>query len=495
MELNDARPIKPDKIIIPKKNSFDLFSKDFQKSINTVDSRNTTDKKTINDNNIVKEIQKKPKTSIIVNQNNFNVINPNPTPVEFYYEFKDYIKGGKLPKQSNNSSENKDKDKEKNNSNKKLDQYLQKVKYYMFLKNQHLNELKNKVRFEQSVKDEEKNLNKNVNKSAILICPKNRKPLYQYHNINDESLSKDFDLFYKYHQKERKINKNKLYKKKNNIKDFSNNSFDKNNNYKQFLKFYENKMNWTKRRDNKIKNKKTMKEEKDKQIINSFSFKPTIDKKSLQIINKRNNFIDFMENKPITDRNYTIINKKEIYQKYCAKIRPYISFYYENHSPFYKNNKSNNSLSLTKRKSSVDIGMIHINKGKNIKIIKEKKDNNITGNNSKEKKEKELSLQGNKKNIFNMFKPEKKEIQKRLNNYTNRNRNNNKSQKDIKNNSKSKIKKKIWWNENFNNNKEKSYDWNDLYKVNVRDNCSWNKACLNKIISKPKDNKLINDLI
>ena len=514
MELMHFKQNKPDNIIIPKNNAVDLFSKDYKKGFNSKeDNNNTNVKKTINNNKIKLKKQK---------QKNIKNINPNSTPVEFYYEFKDYIKVEQpKPKQSkkneiknlkqsitnkvnnqNNNSEKKERAKDKNNSNKKSDIYLQKVKYYMLLKNKHLNKLTNKVRMDQYAIDEEKKLNKKLNKSSILICPTNRKPLYQYHNINDDSLSKDFDCFYKYHQKEQKINNNKLYKKKNNIYDFSNNSF---NNNDKFQKFYENKMDWTKRRDNKIKNKKNMIEEQDKKKFNSFSFKPKIDKKSIQLINKRNKFIDFMENKSFTDRNYnnSMINKKEIYQRYCATIRPYISFYYENNSPFYKNNKyKNKNLSFTKRKSSVDIGMIHINKGKNIKIIKEKKDNSSIDNNSKDKDKEKHKIFINKKNIFNMFKPEKKEIQKKINNNTNKNKNKNKNKsKNNINNNKSKNKQKMWWNEikdkNFNShkNKGKYFDWNELYKVNVRDNSSWNKACLNKIISKPKYNQLIQDFI
>ena len=228
--------------------------------------------------------------------------------------------------------------------------------------------------------------------------------------------------------------------------------------------------------------------------MNSFSFKPYINKKSIQLVKKRNDFINFMENKPNKDRNYpnTMINKKEIYQKYLTIINPYMSFYFEKNPPYYKKN----NLSFTKRKPSVDIGMIHINKGKNIIIIKEKKDNNIDNNTNTSK---DINFQTNnnnnnnnntyinKKNIFKMFKPEKKEIQKKKINNTLIEFN---SQNDKNNNNNNKYK--IWWREindkNFNNPKkeEKKNNWNDLlYKVNVRDNSSWNKVCVNKIMPKP----------
>jgi hypothetical protein len=63
------------------------------------------------------------------------------------------------------------------------------------------------------------------------------------------------------------------------------------------------------------------------------------------------------------------------------------------------------------------------------------------------------------------------------------------------------IRHNLWWNEikdkNFNNPKEEEenkYNFNNLYKVNVRDNSSWNKMCINKIISKTKDT-ILNELL
>jgi len=531
MELIDS---KSDENIIPKTNSVDSFAKDFKKCFNPINCNKSPNDKIKKNNKKEDNIPKRPNKSISLIQTNFKTINQNSTPIEFYYEFKDFIKGEKPKKTNNNnkiknikqsliqkdnnnindninnninnSSEKKDKKHSNNKSNKKEDIFWEKVKYNMALKNERLNKLAYKIKMEQSISayNEENKSNKKLNKSSILIYPTNRKPLYQYHNINDDSLSKDFDNFYKYYQKEQKlINNNKLYKKKKSINDYSNNiSFNEDDKYQ---KFYEKKMNWIKKRDDKIKNEKNMIEEQDKKILNSFSFKPHIDKKSIQLVKKRNNFIDFMENKPNTERNYNnmMINKKEIYQKYCATIKPYISFYYEKSAPFYKKN----NLSFTKRKPSVDIGMIHINKGKNIIIIKEKKDNNNNDNNNTSKDIKFQTNNNNnnnnntyinKKNIFKMFKPEKKEIQKKKinNNLIEFN-----SQND-KNNNNNNNKYKIWWREindkNFNNPKkeEKKNNWNDLlYKVNVRDNSSWNKVCVNKIMPKPEVKKFINDYI
>ena len=319
MELIDS---KSDENIIPKTNS-DSFAKDFKKCFNPINCNKNPNDKIKQNNKKEDNIPKRPNKSISLIQTNFKTINQNSTPIEFYYEFKDFIKGEKPKKTNNNnkiknikqsliqkdnnnindninnninnSSEKKDKKHSNNKSNKKEDIFWEKVKYNMALKNERLNKLAYKIKMEQSISayNEENKSNKKLNKSSILIYPTNRKPLYQYHNINDDSLSKDFDNFYKYYQKEQKlINNNKLYKKKKSINDYSNNiNFNEDDKYQ---KFYEKKMNWIKKRDDKIKNEKNMIEEQDKKILNSFSFKHHIDKKSIQLVKKRNNFIDFM---------------------------------------------------------------------------------------------------------------------------------------------------------------------------------------------------------
>ena len=91
------------------------------------------------------------------------------------------------------------------------------------------------------------------------------------------------------------------------------------------------------------------------------------------------------------------------------------------------------------------------------------------------------SIKG-KKNIFNIFKPEKRI------NKNNKEKENNKDNKDRKS--------KLWWNEvnHINDKKDKKKKIiNGLYKVNVRENCSWNKICENKIIPKKIKTELLND--
>ena len=100
-----------------------------------------------------------------------------------------------------------------------------------------------------------------------------------------------------------------------------------------------------------------------------------------------------------------------------------------------------------------------------------------------------------------MFKPDKKysdRKQSKNNKFKNSPNSNNKNISN-NNNSKKKIKNKSWWNEiikkNFNksNNEDKKID--NLYKVNVRDDCSWSKMCMNQIMLKQIDKNLIRDII
>ena len=498
-------------------NKAEDFAKDFKMFFNSIKyNKNEKGNNKKKDNNNYKEgssnSSKKKSKNIISNKKpKDKKINSNSTPVEFFNEFKDYIKGGIKKNTINNkekeiqnsnqlsiSERNGEKKKKlshkniKKIQNEKDDIFWQKVKFYIDLKNEHLNELTYRVKMKKSENFEENKSNRKLNRSSFLFYPKKKKPLYAYKNIDEDSLSKNFENFYKLYQKEQNIYNNKLYKKNHFINDTNNdNSFNEDNKYQ---KFYEKKIEWIRKRDNKINLERNKNELQDEIELNSFSFRPHIDKNSILLINKRNDFMNFMQNKPNTERIYPkiMIDKKEMYQKYLATIRPYMSFYYEKHSPFYKRN----NLSFTKRRSSVNIGMIHINKGKNINIIKDKGNDNSTFNISQDKNNK--TAINKKNNIFKMFKPEKKEKNRDIK----KNRENeNKSNNNIINIKQNTIKQKIWRkdiNENdINNfkNEEKKYDFKDLYKVNVRDNSSWNKVCINKIVSRPRDKNVIKDFL
>ena len=179
-----------------------------------------------------------------------------------------------------------------------------------------------------------------------------------------------------------------------------------------------------------------------------------------------------------------------------------MAYQYKNNSPFFKKK----SHSFTKKKSKVDIDMIHVNKGKMYIIKKERKKNdtnrsnntNISNNNTNKKINKNNISYNDKKNIFNIFKPDKKHLAN--NKITNLKKYINKENiyKGKIANDNNNIKNKIWWEEMKQSkvNKEKQkLDYNDLYKVNIRDNCSWNKVCINEIFSKPTDKEIIHDFI
>ena len=241
-----------------------------------------------------------------------------------------------------------------------------------------------------------------------------------------------------------------------------------------------------KKKDEKIKLRRKYLDQKDKSYLKSFSFSPNINKRSIKLINKRNNFLSFLENRLSTEKTFDkiVIDKNEIYQKYLATIKPYMSFYYEKDSPFYKRYKRNFITPNKKSNKSINIGMIHVNKGNNIRIIKEKKINKI---NSEEEKGKTENNSPIKKNIFNIFKPEKKN-----------NKNKDENEKNKENNKNKNIKSELWWKKlnDLNKNKtkkKKNNKYNGLYQVNVRENCSWNKICVNNIFPVSMNKELLNE--
>ena len=346
----------------------------------------------------------------------------------------------------------------------KYENFWNKVKYYIDKKTQHLN----KIKLELKMRNIEGNSQEKRNKSSILLYPKNKHSLYNYKNINEEYLNSKLYYFYKYGQKEKRDKSYNIYNNYiNNVEDEK----SENNFNGKYNDFYEKKLNWLKKRENKRELRKKYLDKKDKKIFKSFSFKPRLNKHSIKMINKRNKFLNFLENNPYTYNNLEkiIINKNDIYQKYLITIRPYMSFYYEKNSPYYKKFKTKFSTPEYKNRT-INIGMIHINKGNNIRIIKEKNNSNN-------------SIKKNR-NIFNIFKPDKKNaINKK---------------KEEKKNLKTKTKKLLWWNElndiNKKNNEPKKYS--GLYKVNINENSSWNKICVNKIIPKTVGYRnLFNDLL
>ena len=548
MTLRESKSTRSSHYPNENSNLVDSYTFELKKCFNAVLFNKKTNIKKRKNDNYSNRKEKRPKVkrrqnkSIILNiKSKFNPLNPNSNPIEFFYEFQDLLQGKigqklnekepkrQIPITDRQNSYNLNKNKNNNNLEKKFenrnynnlnninnssnkssstktkeDKFLNRVNYYIDLKNEHINELNSKknkkILDEEKEKEKENKLNKKFYNSYYVSSTK-RKPLYQYHNIDENSLSKNFENFYKNYQKEQKDNKiNKFYENKKHKKDLNNSNNNSNilGDEDKFQDFYEKKMRWKKYRDDKINDERNTIEENNEKFINSFSFRPKLNKKSIQIVNKMNNFINFIKNSSCTyrtDKKLKSINKKDIYQKYLLKVRPYVSLIYEKNLPFLKK-----SASFTKRKeSTIEIGMIHTKKGKNIKLIKEKSKDNI--NNKNNINNNINIIDKKKKNIYKMFKPDKKysdRKQSKNNKFKNSPNSNN---KNISNNndSKKKIKNKSWWNEiikkNFNksNNEDKKID--NLYKVNVRDDCSWSKMCMNQIMLKQIDKNLIRDII
>ena len=413
------------------------------------------------------------------------------TPIEFFEQIQDIEKETKekiekeqekkIKKQIEEEKINielkkEKKKKEKLDSNKKkYDNFWKKVKYYIDKKNEHLSEITYKLKLRN---DEEMNSPSKMNKTSIQLYPKSRKPLYRHKNINERLLNKELNFFYSYCQKERRDNnKSFLSKSQGNLNYLKEDKDEKNNSENKYQNFYGKKLNWLKKKEDKNELRRKYLDKANKR---TFSFKPNIDKKSIKLVKQRNSFLNFLENKFNTDKDLEkmTINKTEIYQKYLVTIKPYMNFYYERNSPFFKNYKKN-FITPNKSNKSINIGMIHVNKGNNIRIIKEK-------SNKKEEKSKEKDKNNSqmKKNIFKIFKPDKKI---------------NKNKQEKENNKEYKCKKnKAWWNEvnHVNDKKEKKKKIvNGLYKVNVRENCSWNKICINKVIPKKIKTELLNDFL
>ena len=425
-------------------NPIEPLSKDINKFLCDVKSNKNNDKKQI-------KMPKRYKSTILSSNITFKSSNQEYTSNELYAKLQDLINGKETKKNINSETKNIRRSiterknvkvkKRSNSAHKKYineNKFYKKVKYYIDIKNGQLNEN-----------------NKN--------------------NNNENSLS---EIFEDSPKEQNCDNVNKSQMKKNNVSNSDNK--------------YNKKIN----EDERIINERKKVEEYYKKIMKSIRFNSYIDSTGKKITNNENDTDNnVMKNDSKTETNKNSDNdekknKKKVYQKYKSDLTPYMAFYYEKNSPFLKNN---NPLYI-KRKASVDIGMIHVNKGKNIKLIKEKTIDNGNCKND-----------NNKKNIFYYFKPEKKLGNNNKNVKTKNNKNNNNevnnnkvNNKKVNNNNKNQYKNEYWWNiikdkKKFNiyrNETNNSY-FNGLYKVNIRDNSSWKKFCINTFISKKKDNNSV----
>ena len=497
------------------------FTNDLKKCFISLKNQNNsskiTKKITQSSKNILRKVTKNKIETTPISDNSKNSKNKtqpkeiSPTPLEFFMEFKEFsekekLKNIKKEKQKEIIKEKEEKKqimkikKEKKRQKKidlnkeRYDKFWKKVKYYINKKNEHLGQISYKIKLRNEQKEKSYLSKFKPNKTSILLYPKSRSPLYKYKNINETSLNRELHHFYYFCQKERRNERLKESKTQTNIKYYAYNddekNFDSENRYK---KFYNNKLIWLKKRDDKINIRKKFLDKEDNNIFESLSFRPQLEQKSIKLVKKRNDFVDFLEHQLNSDGVFEKLQndnyyKTTIYQKYLAAIKPYMNFYFDRNSPYFKRNKSKKKcLTPNPTNKSINIGMVHVNKGNNIRIIKEKK----SKNNEETNKNTNNANNSNKKNIYNIFKPDKK--------YTKKIKNKDKKEKEKEENEKQNSKI-LWWNEldkiNKKDKKKKEIDkYTGLYKVSVRQDSSWNKICVNNIIPRGINRDLIYDFL
>ena len=491
--------------------SLNEYANDLKKCFISLKSERDISKLSKNKNqNIQKRLSRSKSNSSSFTKSKFQEKGQSTTPIEYFGELQDYVKKEnqkkyeeekekELIKQNEERKLNEQIMKEKKKqekidlNKKKYEKFWKKVKYYIDKKNEHLSEITYKLKVRNMEKEKKISLNKiKMNKTSILLYPKSRKPLYRYKGINERGLNKELSFFYNFCQKELRNNKNNKTKSQRYMRYIDDEEYKRNDSENKYQKFYEKKLMWLKQRENKIQLRKKYLDNKDKSYMKSFSFKPLIDKKSINLVKQRNSFLNFLENKLNTDKfsEKIVVDKNDIYQKYLVTIKPYMSFYYERNSPFYKRNKKS-FLTPNNSSKSISIGMIHINKGNNIRIIKEKNNSTTSKNDITDKNTN--SNNTNKKNIFSIFKPDKKLRKKR------KKKDENESDKE-KNKEDKNMNSKLWWNKLNNINKKKdkkkqNIKYNALYQVNVREDSSWNKVCINNIVPKRINRNLLEDFL
>ena len=252
---------KSDNNILAINNIIDSFTQDFRKCYNSMKyNKKPSSKKKYNNKKGQYRQRNDSKNIILDEKPKTKKLNQNATPIEFFYEFQDFVQGGDQKKRNEmqilkkmplTERENKiikktPKKKTKNKTKIITDYFWEKVKYYMELKNERLNELTYRIKMQNLENNNESKSSQKLNHSSFLIKNIKRKPLYQYKNINEDLLSRNFDNFYSLYQKERKDTniKTKLYKKKKSLNDSSksnNTSFNINEKYK---KFYDKNIDW-----------------------------------------------------------------------------------------------------------------------------------------------------------------------------------------------------------------------------------------------------------
>ena len=279
-------------------------------------------------------------------------------------------------------------------------------------------------------------------------------------------------LYQPIQMKEKKIERNSIDFFTRTLKEsYSCSSFSKSVkfSFEKFNKFYENKMQWLKGIEDKIKDEKKEIQENEEKNFSKLTFKPSLNKKSLKMMNKKNQEKEnSIKDKKDINIHYNQNKKNKIEKiereditKYKIRLKNIINDFYDK-SPNYGLNK--NKKIMKRSKSQINI-MTRYN------LLK--KDHKSK---SKNKSRKKLYKVKNKRQ-------RKTENKKDINNDFN---NINKYTYIFK--KKEKIKKKR-------HKKIKEIDINSFYKINVSTGCAWMNQTINQINYDKKYKKLLKESI
>ena len=341
----------------------------------------------------------------------------------------------------------------KNFSEKNFEIFLQNVKEYQKKKETKINNIRSK-----SLEKENDEIKKHpiISKNSLLLIKNNkRQPLYQKRPLNEEkNLDKNFNSFYSKNFYENSENANMMVKSPLNNKTID----------AKFSKFYQDNLNWKKKIQDKNDNKRSNKNQIYEEYIGNYSFRPELNKNSINIVDKmnRNRSINY----DINDNIYDNETEKELIDKLKVKLKPIISYYYNN-KPYV--NKRTVYLQRSKSDNNMRKNIYHNYNYKTNQSIKNK--NYKINYKMNEKKYKKAKKEGKKEEkIEKKGKINKKELEKK--------------ERDFYLIIKIKELKK-----------EKDNKKKELYKLNVRQGTAWNEEVINNIIPKQKCGHIIEGLL
>lgn len=351
------------------------------------------------------------------------------------------------PKNKDNKISRKNKKNKKNyQSHKSFDNFLENVNKYKKERESRINNLKTEILNKQNSEIFSKP--KISKKSISLALNKDRDALFLKRPFSEEkNLDENFLFFYKINLNNNKEIKKEKYLKEKIVKD-------------KYNKFYEDNIKWKKNKDeynNKLRSDSIKKKEDD---IKIYTFRPVLSENTLRIIKK----MDKNKSKDLNRTNNLFNDEKEreLLQKLKIRLKSVLTEcidknnknkpFINKKSLYLASNLTNNSISNKKPKT--------LNRYKSYQIYPKK-----------------CSIKDKK-----IIKPQKEENKNNIDE--------NKYQKSMKRKYEYYLLQKFREMNNNRSNKKK-----ELYKLNVRQETSWNQESVNKIIPKKKCGYIIKDLL